>query len=159
MSKLQIPVFACVLILVLTACSGLSAPDQTASAAGSRTAVSSIGSEAQLLKAAPDVTFREGTTSGGRVVLSSGDIVGFHTKYTKFNHSYEIAFELTEAGRKKFAEETTKLLGNTVSIWAGNDLLNSSEVEAPITDGTVAFTAKADDTMQSICKKLEGQSK
>lgn len=158
MRKLLILFFSGILLFASTSCAGPPAVGRKADVAGSRTVSAGAGSGTGLGKVAPDVIFREGTASDGKIVLSSGDIVGFYTKYAKFNHSYQIVFQLTEAGKETFAEETAKLLGNTVSVWSGKKLVNSSGIEAPITDGSVAITAKDEDAMKSICKELEGQA-
>jgi hypothetical protein len=150
MKRIFLFVLTGLVLLALCSCSG--APKtKTVSAQGKQTTVAQY-------KAAADVCFREGTAADGKVALSSADIIGFYTAYDKSHKTCEVVFQLTEAGKKSFAEETEKMLGGEISVWAGKECLKSSHVMAQITDGRMALTVGDESSLNRICGKLKGSS-
>jgi preprotein translocase subunit SecD len=150
MKRIFLIVITGIVLFALSSCSG--APKtKTVSSQGKQTA-------AAQYKVAADVCFREGTAADGKVVLSSADIIGFHTGYDNYHNSYNVIFQLTESGKKTFAEETEKMLGRVISVWAGKECLRSPYVEAQITDGSVAIPVEDESSMTRICGKLKGSA-
>lgn len=111
-----------------------------------------------LLSVTDAVCFKEGSAAGGKVVIASGDIVGFYSEYDEGNDAYQIVFKLTENGKELFSTETTKLAeeGGGLSLWVGDEKIASPRVMAPITDGAVALSFD-EENINIICDKLQGK--
>lgn len=155
MKKFFLLIFTGILLLALVSCSG-------AGTAGGKTESSGLNSAASAGKAAPGVAFREGSESSGKMILSSGDIAGISVEKAKSDHSsYQIVFQLTEKGKKSFAEETEKLAQSAgkASIWLGSKRIITLSVYAPITDGAVAIEKKDQKSAEALCRELESQPK
>lgn len=150
MKRIFLVVLTGLVLLALYSCS-VAPKTKTGSAQGNQTA-------AVQYKVAADVCFREGTAADGKVVLSSADIIGFHTGYDNYHDSYNVIFQLTDSGRKSFAEETEKMLGGVISVWAGKECLQSPHIEAQITDGSVALPVENESSLNRICGKLKGSA-
>lgn len=153
MKRIFLLVFIAVLQLALVSCSAATKTKtttrtETVRVQGNQTAIAQY-------KAAADVCFREGTAANGKVVLSSGDIAFFSTDCEKSRGFYEIVFQLTEAGKKSFSEETKKMLGGVISVWVGTERLQSPRIEAPITDGRVALPVGDESSLNRICGQLK----
>lgn len=165
-----------VILLALSSCAAGSSSDKTANQNDSpvpassqasadspapvsgRAPASSANSSSALSKVASNISFREGTGKGGRVLLSASDLTGFYTGDDTFDHSYKmIIFKLTESAEKPFAEETAELAKSegTISLWAGEERLNSSTLSDAIIGDTFMLSHLEEDDLNSICKKLE----
>ena len=75
-------------------------------------------------------------TPTGEVVLEGKDIEKAFVTQDEATTMYQVAFELTDAGTKAFAEATTKYVGSAISIYLDNELVSAPVVEGPITTGT-----------------------
>lgn len=150
MKRIFLFVLTGLVLLALNSCS-VAPKTKTGSEQGNQTAVAQY-------KVAADVCFREGTAADGKVVLSSADIIGFRTGYDKPHNTYEVVFQLTESGKKTFVEETEKMLGGVISVWAGKECLKSPYIEAQITDGSVAIPLEDESSLTRICGKLKGSA-
>ncbi|QAT50865.1 hypothetical protein EQM14_14415 [Caproiciproducens sp. NJN-50] len=124
----------------------------------SRAPASSADSSSTLSKTASNIVFREGTAKDGKVILSSSDLTGFYTEDDTFNHSYKmIGFKLKKSAEESFSEETERLAKSegTLSLWAGEERLNSSTLSDPIIGDTFVLSHLEEDQLDGICKKLK----
>lgn len=146
MKKLVMIISAALFILALVSCSA-KVPKSTSSAASSASN-----------KISQDVCFREGTAANGKVIISSNEITAFYPNDS--NNRYEIAFKLTDSGKKSLSDETAKLTetGGSISLWIGDKMAVNDEVRAPITDGNPAFSVDSADKVTAICNQLHGKS-
>ncbi|SHI65093.1 preprotein translocase subunit SecD [Clostridium amylolyticum] len=75
----------------------------------------------------------------GKEVLTGSDITKAATQFNEYNQPV-IGLEMSEEGRKKFADATTKFVGQKISIFMDEDLLTDPVVEGPITQGKAVIT-------------------
>lgn len=75
----------------------------------------------------------------GKEVLTGNDITKATTQFNEYNQPV-IGLEMSEEGRKKFADATTKFVGQKISIYMDEDLLTDPTVEGPITQGKAVIT-------------------
>lgn len=75
----------------------------------------------------------------GKEVLTGSDITKAATQFNEFNQPV-IGLEMNEEGRKKFADATTKFVGQKISIYMDDELLTDPVVQGPITEGKAVIT-------------------
>ena len=85
----------------------------------------------------------------GEVVLEGKDIEKAFVTQDEATTMYQVAFELTDAGTKAFAEATTKYVGSAISIYLDNELVSAPVVEGPITTGTGIITTNVSSVEES----------
>ncbi len=95
------------------------------------------------LGATASLSFIEGTSSDGEVVLTGSDVVSA-TAVVQTSDSgtteYAVSLELTDEGATKFSEATGELVGETISIWMDDTCISAPTVESQITDGKASIT-------------------
>lgn len=138
--------------------SGASGPSSRTSApsAASSGVPSDASSQTPLLKVPDGVCLREGSDADGKIILASGDFLGFRRDYFEPTRSDRLIFELTDAGKEAQAKATAGLTGGSVSLWLGKDKLTTLSVEAPVTGGSFAIVGNDADGIKSIYDRLTG---
>lgn len=115
------------------------------------------------LAATAQVTFREGNsystqttgsdgkpvyktptgTTASNIILQGSDIVKAEPKLvqdsTTGKTSYIVLLQLSDDGKSKFATATTKLVGQVISIWMDDTMIEYPTVKEAITDGTCSI--------------------
>ena len=88
------------------------------------------------------LTFREGTSSDGTVVLQGSTDVKEADWAITTENGYIVTLDLTDSGKSKFAEATTRLKGSEtpISIWMDDELVTSVNVQEAITNGEAMIT-------------------
>ncbi len=94
-------------------------------------AVQELGETAML-------TFCEGETNE-KVILSGTDVKNAMGNYSD-ESGYVVSLEFDKNGTSKFSEATSKLVGQTISIWMDDTLISSPTVNQAITDGQAIIT-------------------
>lgn len=91
------------------------------------------------LSATALLTFREGNSADGELILEGADVVDAHPAVQQDQNTgatqYVVSLEFSESGKEKFAEATKRLVGQTISIWMDDVLLSYPTVNTEITDG------------------------
>ena len=59
---------------------------------------------------------------------------------TTNKQQFIVQLNFTEEGKQKFADATTRLSGQTISIWMDDVMISSPTVNTPITDGVASIT-------------------
>lgn len=80
------------------------------------------------------------TSPDGDVLLTGSDVSKATVVTNSSTGKIEIQLDMTEDGKSKFADATTKYVGKTISIKMDDDVLSSPTVETAITDGTAQIT-------------------
>ena len=92
----------------------------------------------RLVTAPARLEFRE---PDGTVILTGEDVAAVSAAQDEiFDWQYNVAFELTDAGRDKFAEATRRLIGQTIGIWLDDELISAPTVQSAITEGRGVIT-------------------
>ena len=99
------------------------------------------------------LTFREGdqyltadTSADGsdNVILEGSDVISAQAQVqqeeTTGAYEYMVGLEFNESGKEKFAEATTRLVNQTISIWMDDIMISSATVQSAITDGRGVIT-------------------
>ncbi len=77
--------------------------------------------------------FCEGTTKD-KIIMTGSEAVKNATA-SMYENSYVVQLELTETGTAKFAEATTRLVDQTISIWMDDTMISYPTVDEAITTG------------------------
>jgi len=112
------------------------------------------------LAATAQVTFREGMeyttqttgsdgqpvyktpkgTTASNIILQGSEIEKATPEMTQDKTTgkttYVVGLQLSESGKAKFADATTKMVGQTISIWMDDTMISYPKVEEAITDGS-----------------------
>ena len=88
------------------------------------------------------LTFREGSSADGEIVIEGKDVKSASPYYDQENATYGVTLELEDSGKEAFAEATTRLAGTgeVISIWMDDTNISSPQVDAAITNGTASIT-------------------
>lgn len=114
------------------------------------TAVAELGETAML-------TFCEGTTQDTVVLKGADDIK--NAQPGVYDNQYVVELTLTESGKTKFAEATTRLVGQTISIWMDDTMISAPTVNSAITDGSAVIQGMADaDEAKELANKINAGS-
>ena len=120
-----------------------------------------ISKDAELYPVANNICLKMGTNFDGDTVLESSDFIGFSYKYDETSQEYLFTFKLTDEGKKKMTEATTKLAETSgdLSLWIGNELIVSPKVMEPIAGDEFAINIVdlSEDTVSGFVDKLEGK--
>lgn len=101
------------------------------------------------------LTFREGTSADGAIVIEGKDVVSATPAVNPDNGQYIISLELSSEGATKFAEGTGKMIGGQISIWMDDTLISAPGVEEKITDGKAMITGNFDlESVQDLANKI-----
>ena len=93
------------------------------------------------------LTFRGGSDASGEVLLEGSDVKSAYSSYQSTNsgvHEHVVVLELTDEGKQKFADATSKYLNQTISIWMDNECISAPKVNSVITDGTAVISGDFD---------------
>lgn len=93
------------------------------------------------------------TSPEGDVLLTGSDVSKATVVTNSETGKIEIQLDMTEDGKSKFADATTKYVGKAISIKMDDEVLSSPTVETAITNGTAQITGNY--TAESA-KKLAG---
>ena len=92
----------------------------------------------RLVTAPAHLEFRE---PDGTVILTGEDVARVSAEEDElFVGQYYVAFELTDAGRERFAEATQRLIGMEIGIWLDDALIAAPTVRSAITEGAGQIT-------------------
>ena len=93
------------------------------------------------------------TSPDGDVLLTGSDVSKATVVTNSETSKIEIQLEMTEDGKSKFADATSKYVGQAISIKMDDEVLSSPTVQTAITDGVAQITG--DYTAESA-KRLAG---
>ena len=71
----------------------------------------------------------------GNVIMEGKNIVKAGVSQNTNDAYYCVAFELDAEGKKAFADATSELIGQTISIYLDDEMISSPRVQTAITDG------------------------
>ena len=96
--------------------------------------------ESQSLDADGNVVYNTPTgETADEVILDGSDIVsaqaGYITNEQTGQPEYVVNLEFTEKGTEKFAEATSEMVGETISVWMDDVMISYPTVNEAITDG------------------------
>ena len=91
----------------------------------------------------------------GNVVLEGKNIVKANVAQNTNDAYYCVAFELDAEGKKAFADATTELIGQTISIYLDDELISSPRVQTAITDGYGQITMGDSSSGMTVEQSLE----
>ncbi len=78
-------------------------------------------------------------TTADAVILEGADVVSAQAAVqqdeTTGAYNYVVSLEFSDSGKEKFAEATTRLVGQTISIWMDDVMISYPTVNTAITDG------------------------
>lgn len=90
------------------------------------------------------LTFCEGTDNSNIILEGSQDVKEAYATYDPDDTTKPIvALELTDSGKGKFASATSRLIGQTISIWMDDQLIRTPTVNQAITDGMAIISGMA----------------
>lgn len=90
-----------------------------------------------------------------KIILQGNDIVDAQPELDQQNGGYEVSLKLSDAGAKKFAEATARLVGKPIAIFMDSKLISAPNVQTAITDGSARITLGSSDPTSS---KLEAKN-
>lgn len=116
-------------------------------------AVAELGETAVL-------TFCEGSESNETVILEgSQDVKSAAPAVDEQTGAYIVQLKLTDSGKAKFAAATTRLKGQTISIWMDDALVSAPTVNDAITDGEAIITGNFDEnSAKDLANKINAGS-
>lgn len=79
------------------------------------------------------ICLKEGDSASGETILTRDDFTGYDSSCNNQNGKYQLTFYLTADGQKALSEKTKELVGKSVSLWEGDELIASVSVMEPIT--------------------------
>lgn len=91
------------------------------------------------ISATAELTFKAGTTYEDETLVD-GSMVKEAIAGVDEKGSYLVSLEMTEEGKKAFADATQKQLNNTLSIWMDDVCISAPTVNAVISDGRSQIT-------------------
>lgn len=89
----------------------------------------------------------------GTEILTGSDVKKATAQANQEKGGYEIGLEFNEEGQKKFAEATGKYLGQKISIYLDDELIQEATVQVQINDGRASITGN--NTLEE-CKTTAG---
>lgn len=112
-------------------------------------AVQELGATAQL-------TFREGTSPDGPVVIEGKHVKTAYAGIGEGN-KYVVVLELNPDGQSLFSEATGRLLNQQISIWMDDTQISAPVVEGQITGDQATITGNFDAAgAQDLANKING---
>lgn len=98
-------------------------------------AINELGQTAKL-------TFHEGSTIDGALVLEGSDVKNASVGYNQETKEVVVNLELKESGKDKFAETTTRLAptNSPISIFMDETNISTANVNDPITNGSAIIS-------------------
>ena len=115
------------------------------------TAVKELGETAML-------TFREGTSIDGELVLEGKDVKNAQAGVNSQTGEYIVSLELNPEGAQKFSESTGRLAGvGQISIWMDETLISAPSVNDRIPNGEAIITGSFDaESAKALADKING---
>jgi len=89
----------------------------------------------------------------GTEILTGSDVKKATAQMSQQKGGYEIALEFNEAGQQKFAEATGKYIGQKISIYLDDEVIQEATVQVQINDGKAVITGN--NTLEE-CKATAG---
>ena len=89
----------------------------------------------------------------GTEILKGSDVKKATAQVNQEKGGYEIGLEFNEEGQKKFAEATGKYLGQKISIYLDDEMIQEATVQVQINDGRASITGN--NTLEE-CKATAG---
>jgi len=89
----------------------------------------------------------------GTEILTGSDVKKATAQVNQEKGGYEIGLEFNEEGQKKFAEATGKYLGQKISIYLDDEMIQEATVQVQINDGRASITGN--NTLEE-CKATAG---
>lgn len=91
------------------------------------------------------LSFREGSDYETSTVLLEGDDITNATAVWQQNSTtgareYLVQLEFSDTGKEKFAEATSRLVGQSISIWMDDVMISNPTVNSAITNGEATIT-------------------
>lgn len=104
------------------------------------------------------LTFREGTSADGTLILEGKDVAEAYENIDPETGANIVSLEFTAAGKSKFAEATAQLVGKQISIWMDDAMISAPTVKTAITDGAcyIDGMANADEAKELADKIMAG---
>lgn len=99
------------------------------------------------------VKFVEGESYDEKKIILQGsaDVKSAEAQYNQEDQQYGVSLILTSAGKKKFADATSRLVGQNISIWMDETMLSNATVQEALTDGRAfisgSFTSESAATL------------
>ena len=83
-------------------------------------------------------------TTAENIILEGSDVVSAEPMMTQDettgDYKYIVSLKLSDEGKEKFAEATTAMVGETISIWMDDVMISYPTVEEAITNGECSIT-------------------
>jgi protein-export SecD/SecF family membrane protein len=112
-------------------------------------AISELGDTAQLTFVDPD----------GNVILKGSNVQTSSPETDRQTGGYLVSLTFDEKGAKLFADATTRLVGKNISIYMDENLIESAQVQEPITTGKAQITnLKSYDIAKDLSDKINSGS-
>lgn len=113
------------------------------------TAVQELGETAML-------SFCEGDTKD-TVILSGSEVAkAYAGTHPEDPSQFVVYLEFSDSGKTKFSEATGRLVGQTISIWMDDVMLQNPTVQTEITDGVAYITGMADaEDAKDLANKIQ----
>ncbi|AQS01045.1 protein translocase subunit SecD [Clostridium saccharobutylicum] len=89
----------------------------------------------------------------GQEILSGSDVKKATAQANTEKGGYEIGLEFNDEGQKKFADATAKYIGQKISIYLDDEMIQEATVQTQINDGKAAITGNQ--TLEQ-CKATAG---
>lgn len=109
----------------------------------SKEIVDSLGKSGNLSFKGPD----------GTEILTGSDVKKATAQINQEKGGYEIGLEFNDEGQKKFAEATGKYIGQKISIYLDDEMIQEATVQTQINDGRASITGN--NTLEQ-CKATAG---
>ncbi len=94
----------------------------------------------------------------GRIILQGTDIVDASAEPSYDSAGFEVGLKLSDAGAKKFAEATARLINKPIAIFMDNKQISAPVVQTAITGGEarISLNGTPVDEQQAEAKELAG---
>ncbi|MGI6269162.1 MAG: protein translocase subunit SecF [Candidatus Howiella sp.] len=105
------------------------------------------------------LTFCEGTTQDTVVLSGAADIDHAAATVNQETGAYVVSLTLTAEGKSKFAEATSRLVNQQISIWMDDTMISAPTVNEAITDGQAMISGSFDaDSATELANKINAGS-
>ena len=98
----------------------------------------SYDSDGNLVYKTPAGVTKETILIEGKDIASAQAMTSKNQTTNQLEYSVQLNF--TDEGKEKFAEATSRLVGNTISIWMDDIMISYPTVNTAITDGVASIT-------------------
>ncbi len=104
------------------------------------------------------LTFREGTSADGTVILEGKNVAEAYENINPETGENIVSLEFDSEGKTKFSEATSRLVGSQISIWMDDTVISAPTVQTAITDGAcyIDGMANADEAKELADKIMAG---